>query len=125
MSKVFTIGEILVEIMASKIGQPFDQPGIWNGPYPSGAPAIFIDQVTRLGVPCSIISCVGNDGFGDINIHRLAADGVDIRGFQSYLWKLPGVPLLLIITLAIAILFLISRMPLAVNYRRSMLMKIF
>lgn len=34
MSKVFTIGEILVEIMASKIGQPFDQPGIWNGPYP-------------------------------------------------------------------------------------------
>lgn len=26
MSKVFTIGEILVEIMASKIGQPFDQP---------------------------------------------------------------------------------------------------
>ncbi len=125
MSKVFTIGEILVEIMASKIGQPFDQPGIWNGPYPSGAPAIFIDQVTRLGVPCGIISCVGNDGFGDINIHRLAADGVDIRGFQSYLWKLPGVPLLLIITLAIAILFLISRMPLAVNYRRSMLMKIF
>ncbi|MCV2905953.1 hypothetical protein OHF00_03295 [Escherichia coli] len=46
-------------------------------------------------------------------------------GFQSYLWKLPGVPLLLIITLAIAILFLILRMPLAVNYRRSMLMKIF
>lgn len=125
MSKVFTIGEILVEIMASKIGQLFDQPGIWNGPYPSGAPAIFIDQVTRLGVPCGIISCVGNDGFGDINIHRLAADGVDIRGFQSYLWKLPGVPLLLIITLAIVILFLISRMPLAVNYRRSMLMKIF
>lgn len=125
MSKVFTIGEILVEIMASKIGQPFDQLCIWNGPYPSGAPAIFIDRVTRLGVPCGIISCVGNDGFGDINIHRLAADGVDIRGFQSYLWKPPVVPLLLIITLAIAILFLISRMPLAVNYRHSMLMKIF
>lgn len=34
MSKVFTIGEILVEIMASKIGQPFDQPGIWNGLIP-------------------------------------------------------------------------------------------
>ena len=42
MSKGFTIGrKFLVEIMASKIGQPFDQPGIWNGPYPSGAPAIF------------------------------------------------------------------------------------
>lgn len=46
MSKVFTIGEILVEIMASKIGQPFDQLCIWNGPYPSGAPAIFIDGDT-------------------------------------------------------------------------------
>ena len=125
MSKVFTIGEILVEIMASKIGQPFDQPGIWNGPYPSGAPAIFIDQVTRLGVPCGIISCVGNDGFGDINIHRLAADGVDIRGISVLPLEPPVVPLLLIITLAIAILFLISRMPLAVNYRHSMLMKIF
>lgn len=125
MSKVFTIGEILVEIMASKIGQPFDQPGIWNGPYPSGAPAIFIDQVTRLGVPCGIISCVGNDGFGDINIHRLAADGVDIRGISVLPLEATGRPLLLIITLAIAILFLILRMPLAVNYRRSMLMKIF
>lgn len=34
MNKVFTIGEILVEIMASKIGQPFDQPGVWNGLIP-------------------------------------------------------------------------------------------
>ena len=125
MSKVFTIGEILVEIMASKIGQPFDQPGIWNGPYPSGAPAIFIDQVTRLGVPSGIISCVGNDGFGDINIHRLAADGVDIRGISVLPLEATGSAFVLIITLAIAILFLISRMPLAVNYRHSMLMKIF
>lgn len=124
MSKVFTIGEILVEIMASKIGQPFDQPYL-NLPLSQWCARYFYRPVTRLGVPCGIISCVGNDGFGDINIHRLAADGVDIRGFQSYLWKPPVVPLLLIITLAIAILFLISRMPLAVNYRHSMLMKIF
>lgn len=82
MSKVFTIGEILVEIMANQKGQRFDQSGIWNGPYPSGAPAIFIDQVTRFGVSCGIISCVGKDGFGDININRLAADGVDIRGIS-------------------------------------------
>lgn len=125
MSKVFTIGEILVEIMASKIGQPFDQPGIWNGPYPSGAPAIFIDQVTRLGVPCGIISCVGNDGFGDINIHRLAADGVDIRGISVLPLEATGSAFVTYHNSAIAILFLISRMPLAVNYRHSMLMKIF
>ena len=94
MSKVFTIGEILVEIMASKIGQPFDQLGIWNGPYPSGAPAIFIDQVTRLGVPCGIISCVGNDGLLVILIYIVWLLTVWTSGaFQSYLWKPPVVPL--------------------------------
>lgn len=99
MSKVFTIGEILVEIMASKIGQPFDQPGIWNGPYPSGAPAIFIDQVTRLGVPCGIISCVGNDALVILIYIVWLLTVWTSGGFQSYLWKPPVVPLLLIITL--------------------------
>lgn len=81
MSKVFTIGEILVEIMASKIGQPFDQPYL-ERPLSQWCARYFYRPVTRLGVPCGIISCVGNDGFGDINIHRLAADGVDIRGIS-------------------------------------------
>lgn len=82
MEKIYTIGEILVEIMADKVGQSFSAPGVWHGPYPSGAPAIFIDQVTRLGAPCGIISCVGNDGFGRMNIERLASDGVDTRGIR-------------------------------------------
>ncbi|BAN99870.1 hypothetical protein E05_51040 [Plautia stali symbiont] len=82
MEKIYTIGEILVEIMADKVGQSFSSPGMWHGPYPSGAPAIFIDQVTRLGAPCGIISCVGNDGFGRMNIERLASDGVDTRGIR-------------------------------------------
>ena len=82
MKKIYTIGEILVEIMADKVGQSFSSPGMWHGPYPSGAPAIFIDQVTRLGATCGIISCVGNDGFGRMNIERLASDGVDTRGIR-------------------------------------------
>lgn len=45
MSKIMTKGEILVEIMATKIGQSFRLPGQQVGPYPSGAPPIFIDQV--------------------------------------------------------------------------------
>ena len=49
MSKVFTIGEILVEIMASKIGQPFDQPGIWNGPYPRRKVARLIKALKEEG----------------------------------------------------------------------------
>ena len=43
MPKIITIGEILVEIMAKNIGQEFTESGEFFGPYPSGAPAIFID----------------------------------------------------------------------------------
>ena len=48
MSKIMTMGEILVEIMATKIGQSFRQAGTLVGPYPSGAPAIYLDQVAKL-----------------------------------------------------------------------------
>lgn len=79
-TKIVTIGEILVEIMAAEIGQSFKQPGTLIGPFASGAPAIFIDQVARLGHPCAIISAVGDDDFGRLNTERLAADGVDVSG---------------------------------------------
>ncbi len=77
-AKIVVIGEILVEIMADSPGQGFVEPMALTGPYPSGAPAIFIDQVARLGHPCGIVSAVGNDDFGRLNLDRLAADGVDI-----------------------------------------------
>ena len=82
MSKIMTMGEILVEIMATRIGQSFRQPGQLVGPYPSGAPAIFIDQVAKLGHRCGIIGCVGNDDFGWVNIDRLKLDGADTDGIQ-------------------------------------------
>ena len=75
--KIMTVGEILVEIMTTKRGQSFREPGLLRGPYPSGAPAIFIDQVARLGHPAGIIGCVGDDDFGLLNIERLRKDGVD------------------------------------------------
>lgn len=77
MKKVVVIGEILVEIMADTVGTGFLKPLPLTGPYPSGAPAIFIDQVARMGQPCAIVSTVGNDDFGRINTDRLAADGVN------------------------------------------------
>ena len=77
MSKIMTMGEILVEIMATRIGQSFRQAGTLVGPYPSGAPAIYLDQVAKLGFPCGIIGCVGNDDFGWVNIDRLKQDGAD------------------------------------------------
>lgn len=79
MKKIGTIGEILVEIMALDRGHGFREPLRLEGPFPSGAPAIFIDQVARLGQPCAIVSCVGNDDFGALNVDRLARDGVDVR----------------------------------------------
>lgn len=80
MPQVVTIGEILVEIMAEERGAGFLEPLHLVGPFPSGAPAIFIDQVAKLGQACRIISCVGDDDFGWINLERLRADGVDVEG---------------------------------------------
>lgn len=78
MPKVVVIGEILVEIMGDQIGQSFLQPGCFSGPFPSGSPAIFIDQVAKLGISSGIVATVGDDDFGRVNLNRLQADGVDI-----------------------------------------------
>lgn len=78
MPTIMICGEILVEVMTTKIDQTFLEPGTLVGPYPSGAPAIFISQVARMGTACGIISQIGDDDFGRINTNRLEADGVDI-----------------------------------------------
>jgi sugar/nucleoside kinase (ribokinase family) len=82
LKKIVTIGEIVVEIMADEPGYGFRTPLSLRGPYPSGAPAIFIDQVARLGHPCGLISAVGDDDFGWLNIERLSGDGVDVSAIQ-------------------------------------------
>ncbi|PIO96723.1 tagatose kinase [Pleomorphomonas carboxyditropha] len=84
MKKIVTAGEIVVEIMATEIGQTFLEPGRWAGPYPSGAPAIFISQAARLGQPCGMISSVGADDFGKLNLDRLRADGVDVSAIAVH-----------------------------------------
>ncbi|RUT31374.1 sugar kinase [Arsenicitalea aurantiaca] len=84
---IVTIGEILVEIMAETRGNGFREPQALIGPFPSGAPAIFIDQVAKAGHPAAIVSAVGDDDFGALNIDRLRADGVDV----SAIAVLPGI----------------------------------
>ena len=49
MKSILTIGEILVEIMATDKGDGFLEPVKLVGPFPSGAPAIFIDQAAKFG----------------------------------------------------------------------------
>ncbi|MGA3215311.1 MAG: D-tagatose-bisphosphate aldolase, class II, non-catalytic subunit [Acidimicrobiales bacterium] len=82
MLQVVTLGEILVEIMADEKGRGFREAVHLVGPFPSGAPAIFIDQVAKLGQPCGIISCVGDDDFGWLNLDRLEHDGVDVTAVE-------------------------------------------
>jgi len=75
--RVVSLGEMVVEIFAKELGQPFDRPGVFLGPYPSGAPAIFVAEVARLGCPSGIIATIGEDGFGDCLLRKLNEDGVD------------------------------------------------
>jgi sugar/nucleoside kinase (ribokinase family) len=79
MAEIITVGEILVEIMANRMGQTFEETGEFTGPYASGAPAIFIDQASKTGSSCAIVAKVGDDGFGRLNVERLRRDGVDVR----------------------------------------------
>ena len=75
--KVIAIGEALVEIMRSRAGEPLDRPGVFHGPFASGAPAIFAVAAARLGLPTGFIGCVGRDAFGRLLLTRLNVEGVD------------------------------------------------
>lgn len=76
---LLTFGEALVEIMRTGIDQPLDQPGLFEGPFPSGAPFIFTVQAARLGAKAACIGAVGDDAFGRCMLRALEQDGVDTR----------------------------------------------
>ncbi|MBQ3900690.1 MAG: sugar kinase [Clostridia bacterium] len=75
---IWTMGELIVEIMREKEDTPLDKAGVFLGPFPSGAPGIFIDTVARLGHEAGIIGGVGRDDFGKCLLDRLGGDGVDV-----------------------------------------------
>jgi len=83
MQQIFTIvtvGELLVEFVSHAQNCGLRKISDYSGPYPSGAPAIFLDQAARMGAPTEMIGGVGDDGFGQSLISRLKADGVGTRG---------------------------------------------
>jgi tagatose kinase len=82
VKKIIVIGEILAEVMADTVGDGFREPMALTGPFPSGAPAIFLTQAARLGQPAAIVSAVGDDDFGRMNIDRLAREGVDVSAIR-------------------------------------------
>ena len=78
MAEILIMGELLVEIMRPKEEIPLFEPDWFRGPFPSGAPGIFISTAARLGHSAAIISGVGRDDFGETILRRLKADGVDV-----------------------------------------------
>ena len=80
---IISLGELLVEIMRTEIDVPHGRIGsYYKGPFPSGAPAIFIDSVARMSVSLNLssgfIGVIGNDEFGEGVLNKLKSDGVDI-----------------------------------------------
>jgi sugar/nucleoside kinase (ribokinase family) len=77
-TEVWTMGELLAEVMRPERDLALDSPAPFLGPFPSGAPGIFIDTVARLGVRAGIVGAVGDDPFGRCITERLARDGVRV-----------------------------------------------
>jgi sugar/nucleoside kinase (ribokinase family) len=76
MTEIWTMGELLAEVMRPERDLALDAAGPFLGPFASGAPGIFIDTVARLGHSGGIISGVGDDAFGAAILERLQRDGV-------------------------------------------------
>jgi len=55
---IVTIGEILVEFVSHRRNCALEQISDYSGPYPSGAPAIFLDQAARMGAVTQMIGGV-------------------------------------------------------------------
>ncbi len=78
MAEILIMGELLVEIMRPHEDIPLYESDYFRGPFPSGAPGIFISTAARLGHSTAIISGVGKDDFGENIMRRLKKDGVDV-----------------------------------------------
>ena len=77
---IATVGEILVEFVSYKTNCALEKVADYSGPYPSGAPAIFLDQAALMGSKTEIVGGVGADGFGRSVLRRLREDSVGVKG---------------------------------------------
>ncbi len=77
MPEIISVGELIVDVMRMNVDEPLDEPGIFAGAFPSGAPAIFTDQCALLGRSAGFIGAVGDDDFGRMDIRRFHDHGVD------------------------------------------------
>jgi sugar/nucleoside kinase (ribokinase family) len=90
-AEVWTMGELLAEVMRPRPGTSLKETGPFVGPFPSGAPGIFIDTVARLGHSAAIASGVGDDDFGACILERLRRDGVNTDCVEVFPGRSTGV----------------------------------
>lgn len=87
-----SVGELLVEFVCTEKDLRHLRAAPYVGPFPSGAPGIFIDQAARiaggLGGRAVFAGAVGDDAFGAVLLKRLREDGVD----TGLIGVIPGVP---------------------------------
>lgn len=87
-SVIGSLGELLVEFVATDRGTGHLVPTDYRGPFPSGAPGIFIDQAARLRARTIFAGAVGDDAFGKVLLRRLESNGVSLTLIRI----VPGVP---------------------------------
>lgn len=75
MSTIVTAGKLLVDVTATLTGPGFKGPIELVGHHLHGAPTISIDQVATLGQPCAMISRVGREDSGQLNLNKPQRDG--------------------------------------------------
>ncbi|AWB47187.1 sugar kinase [Gemmobacter aquarius] len=83
-----SLGELLVEFVCEQKDGRNLVPAAYRGPFPSGAPGIFIDQAARCGARAVFAGAVGTDAFGTVIFDRLVGDGVS----ASLIRRVAGVP---------------------------------
>lgn len=76
---IASLGELLVEFVCQQTDTQHARPAPYIGPFPSGAPAIFIDQAAQITGRAVFAGAVGDDAFGRVILDRLRAHGVDDR----------------------------------------------
>ena len=73
---ILAVGEVLMELRRVESDGAVAAPGTWQGPFCSGAPAIFASVAARLGARVALAGTVGGDVFGRFLVDRLRRDGV-------------------------------------------------
>jgi sugar/nucleoside kinase (ribokinase family) len=85
---IASLGELLVEFVCTTQDTHHLTPATYAGPFPSGAPGIFIDQAARLTGRALFAGAVGDDAFGRVILTRLRQSGVE----DGLIRVIPGLP---------------------------------